>query len=266
VVGEEQHAYLEGRMLQDGHLVINKVLDLTRKNKISGLVAYVDFRGAFDSVRHKAIWDTLEQMNVGPQLIAMLKTLYKNCTSAVLNFGTKTTFFDLERSCYQRDPIASYIFILVLEVLLTRLRRVCKGMQIESSTLITLAYADDLTIFAKDNLELHKALRIIENFEEASGLSIHRHKSEILELGVQAEACGIPVNDMVKITGIYFSLNEDAMLKKNWSSVHDKISNMTQNWNQRYLTEIGKTNIIIAQVMHAPHHLRRKQPETARKL
>jgi hypothetical protein len=170
VVGEEQHAYLEGRMLQDRHLVINKVLDLTRKNKISGLVACVDFRGAFDSVRHKATWETLEQMNVGPQLIAMLKTLYKNCTSAILNFGTKTTFFDLERSCYQRDPIASYIFILVLEVLLTRLRRVCKGMQIESSTLITLAYADDLTIFAKDNLELHKALRIIENFEEASGL------------------------------------------------------------------------------------------------
>jgi hypothetical protein len=41
------------------------------------------------------------------------------------------------------------------------------------------------------------------------------------------------------------------MLKKNWSSVHDKISNMTGNWNQRYVTEIGKTNIINAQVM--PH-------------
>jgi hypothetical protein len=29
VIGEEQLAYLEGRTLQDGHLVMNKVLDLT---------------------------------------------------------------------------------------------------------------------------------------------------------------------------------------------------------------------------------------------
>ncbi len=251
VIGEEQLAYLEGRTLQDGHLVMNKVLDLTRKKKISGLVACIDFRGAFDSIRHRAIWDTLERMNVGPELISMLKTLYKDASSSVLNFGTKTSFFDLELSCRQGDPVASYIFILVLEVLLTRIRRVVKGIKIDSATLIALAYADDLTIFTKDNDELLKALRIIENFEEASGLAINRQKSEILELGVKANASGIPVSEMVKITGIHFCLDEATMINKNWTDVLDKVTKMTRNWQQRSLTEIGKTNIVNAQLM--PH-------------
>jgi hypothetical protein len=128
VIGDEQLSYLEGRMLQEGHLVVNKVLDLARKKNLTGLIACVDFRGAFDSIRHQAIWDTRHKMNVGPHLISLLQTLYKNTNSSVLNFGVKTTFFDLERSCHQGDPVAIYIFILVLEVLLTRIRRVLRLM------------------------------------------------------------------------------------------------------------------------------------------
>jgi hypothetical protein len=51
---------------------MNKVLDLTRKKKKFGLVACIDFHGAFASICHRAIWDTLEWMNDGPELISML--------------------------------------------------------------------------------------------------------------------------------------------------------------------------------------------------
>ena len=69
-------------------------------------MATVDFRSAFDSVRHDFIWTTLENMNVGPELINHLKTLYKNTKSAVLNYGTQTAWFPLETSTRQGDPVA----------------------------------------------------------------------------------------------------------------------------------------------------------------
>jgi hypothetical protein len=84
-------------------------------------MACIDFSGAFDSVKHDFIWKALERYNVGPQLIHYLKTLYFNAQGAVIYFGTKTGWYKLLRSCRQGDPVAAYLFILVLEVLLNRL-------------------------------------------------------------------------------------------------------------------------------------------------
>jgi ribosome-interacting GTPase 1 len=109
-------------------------------------------------------------------------------------------------------------------LLLTRIRRVVKGFEINATMLVALAFANDLTIFVKDNNELQNAIRIIENFEEATGLAINRQKSEILELGVKAAVSGIPVSEMVKITGVHFSLDKNKMVNRNWSNVLEKVT------------------------------------------
>jgi hypothetical protein len=81
----------------------------------------VDFKGAFDNIAHQAVWDSLHHMNVREGLIAQLKTLYNGANSTVLNYGTQTNWFQLLKSARQGDPAAAYIFILLLEILLTRL-------------------------------------------------------------------------------------------------------------------------------------------------
>jgi hypothetical protein len=182
VIGPEQLAYVNERVLQEGHLLVERVLELAREDKIRGQIATVDFRGAFDNIAHQASWDMLHQMNWGPKLISHLQTLYKGANSAVLNYGTQTNWFQLLKSARQGDPAAAYIFILLLEILLTRLRRHVKGLKLDTGTLLALGYADDLTIFVESNTELQKALCIIENFKKGSGLTVNREKSEILEL------------------------------------------------------------------------------------
>jgi hypothetical protein len=114
VIGPEQFAFLEKRVIHEGHLIINKVLELSRKKKVKGLMACIDFKSAFDSIRHEFIWQLLEKMGVGENLIGHIKTLYKGAKSAVLNFDTTTIWFDLARNCRQGDPIAPYLFILFL--------------------------------------------------------------------------------------------------------------------------------------------------------
>jgi hypothetical protein len=44
VIRPEQLAYVNGRVLQDGHLLVGWVLELAREVKIRGLIATVDFR------------------------------------------------------------------------------------------------------------------------------------------------------------------------------------------------------------------------------
>jgi hypothetical protein len=77
VIGPEQLAFVEKRVIHEGHLIINKVLELSRKKKVKELMACVDLKGAFDSIRHEFIWQLLEKMGVGKNLIGHIKTLYK---------------------------------------------------------------------------------------------------------------------------------------------------------------------------------------------
>jgi hypothetical protein len=157
VIGPEQLAYVNCRVLQDEHLLVGRVLVLARKGKIKGLIATVDFKGAFDNIAHQAVWDSLHHMNVGEGLIAQLKTLYNGANSNVLNYGTQTNWFQLLKSARQGDPAAAYIFILLLEILLTRLKRHVKGLTLDIGTLLAVGYADDLTIFVESDTELKKS-------------------------------------------------------------------------------------------------------------
>jgi hypothetical protein len=86
---------------------------ISQKKKVKGLMACIDFKGAFDSIRHEFIWQLLEKMGVGKNLIGHIKTLYKEAKSAVLNFGTTTNWFDLARSCRQGNPIAPYFSLFL---------------------------------------------------------------------------------------------------------------------------------------------------------
>jgi hypothetical protein len=52
VIGPEQLAYVNGRVLQDGHLLVGRVLELAREDKLRGLIATVDFKGAYDNIAH----------------------------------------------------------------------------------------------------------------------------------------------------------------------------------------------------------------------
>jgi hypothetical protein len=151
-----------------------------------GLNACIDFKGAFDSIRHDFIWQLLEKMRVGENLIGHIKTLYKGAKSAGLNFGTTTNWFDLARSCRQGDPIAPYLFILVMEALLCQIRKLDIGLNLsnlDTEKFLGSAFADDLRVFARDNNELRKVLGLIREFRNAAGLVINTDKSEILELG-----------------------------------------------------------------------------------
>ena len=244
VVDHDQLAYMEGRSLHEGHLLINRMLELGRASKVKGLMAMIDFRSAFDSVRHDFIWKTLEKMNVGQGLINHLKTLYRNAKSAILNYGTQTAWFPLECSTRQGDPVAGHLFIIVMQVLLKKLKANLNPIVYKNFILSLIAYADDLTIFVESDEQLKKAMDIITTFKNFSGLAVNVEKSEILEIGVTSSVTDIKTCEQVKITGILFQMNEEQMTTDNWDYVKRRIRDKIRGWQSRHLTEIGKSILV----------------------
>ena len=249
IIGEEQLAYIEGNDVHEGHLLLNKVLESARAKKLSGLMCCIDFKGAFDSVRHKLIYTTLEKMGLGENFINMLKSLYNENKSAVLNYGTTSNWIQLERSCRQGDPVSAYLFILIMEVLINSLKKLKFGMKIGSLSLWSTAFADDLTLLLSNNQELTEALAIFEAFKHISGLEINYEKSEVMELNYSYDtSIGIPRVEKVKVTGIWFSLDYKVMLALNWDDVCKKVAGKLNMWKGRNLSEMGKSTVVNAQI------------------
>ena len=90
----------------------------------------------------------------------------------------------------------------------------------------------------------------MREFKDFSGLQINLGKSELMKLNYQSEIVSeIPVVNQVKVTGIWFSSNEQNMTRLNWDAVKAKITGKLNNWKGRHLSEIGRTHIIKSQII-----------------
>ena len=111
----------------------------------------VDIEKAFDSINQCFLkyFKVLEKY--GFDFIKWIKILLQNQESRIVNRGTITNYFKLEKGTKQGDPISAHLFILVLEIvfLFTTESKKINGLNIFDKTFLFSAHADDILSFLK---------------------------------------------------------------------------------------------------------------------
>nr|GEU91165.1 RNA-directed DNA polymerase, eukaryota [Tanacetum cinerariifolium] len=134
-------AFLPNRQILDGPFIINELLSLCRHKKQQAMVFKVDFAKAYDSVRWDYLDDVLSSFGFGVKWRSWIK-------------GSLTSEFQFHCGLKQGDPLALYLFILVMESLhLLVFRAVEAGIffaiKIDPTISIShLFYADDAIFIA----------------------------------------------------------------------------------------------------------------------
>ena len=81
----------------------------------------------------------------------MIQVLIQNEEHFVINGGTATNYFKLERGSRQSYPISAYVFIFILilaiAILFIMQNENINGLNIFDKTFLYTAYADDTTFF-----------------------------------------------------------------------------------------------------------------------
>ena len=255
LINNDQTGFLKGRFIGENIRLINSVIDYAEKQNIPGLLLFVDFEKAFDTLEWTFVEKTLSFYNFGEAIKSWIKLFYSNITSCIQNNGWSSDFFQLGRGVRQGCPLSPYLFILCVEILANAVRNNdgIKGICISETECKISQYADDTTLILDGtDISAKHSLGLLDSFAEISGLKVNYEKTEALWIGsLRLQNRRIELNKnilwsfcKVNALGVWFSTIKEESAMLNFQEKKEKISKIIENWQFRRLTLLGKITVI----------------------
>ena len=157
--------------------------------------------------------------------------MYNEASSCVINNGHSSSFFRLQRGVRQGCPLSGLLFIIGIELFARALKndQSIKGINVETKEIKITQYADDTTVFVRDEESVEQLLRLLDEFKLISGLEINTSKTEAMWLGCWRDETHTPFEHANKL------------------KFEEKINNLEKTlngWKRRKLTLLGRIYIV----------------------
>ena len=161
----------------EGGRLISDTLEISNVFNLRGYIVTVDIEKAFDSLSHSFLLACLKKFGFGHDFIRWVKILLESQESCIINAGTTTSYFNLEKGACQGDPLSVYFFILCLEVLflLVKANHKIRGVNIFQYT-YSLCGWDYL--FLKNKNSIRQLMETCSTFFQYSFLKPNYEKCE----------------------------------------------------------------------------------------
>ncbi len=139
-IGWTQRAIFNRNGVRDNALLVNAALQQNRP------VVFLDLSDAFNSVRHSAIFEALQQCGCPTDLINLIRSLYADCSTfpTNLNGDQLSPNITVSKGVKQGCPLSALLFNLVLEPVLRKLT---------SKQSVCLGYMDDMAVICEKNFD-----------------------------------------------------------------------------------------------------------------
>ncbi|GJS42587.1 RNA-directed DNA polymerase, eukaryota [Tanacetum coccineum] len=257
LVSDSQSAFIANRQILDGLFILNELLSWCKRKKKQALIFKVDFAKAYDSVRWDYLLDVLHAFGFGPNWCKWIRGIFSSAMASILINGSPSSEFPFFCGLKQGDPLAPYLFILIMESLHISFSRVVsdgffKGIDIQGSTSIShIFYADDAVFIGEwSEANLVNLVRILKCFYLASGLKINLIKSQLLGVGVPryivhqgASLVGCAVlQTPFKYLGI--SVGNQMSRKSAWENTIQKLHSRLSKWKVKTLSVGGRLTLL----------------------
>ena len=145
--------------------------------------AALDFRKAFDTVKHHCIWEALKKHGVPRCYINLLARMYRNQSGRVRT-DTMSKVFDLRRGTKQGDPLSSLLFNAVLEDVMSDFKGhwvfTGRGLKLGPVQVSELRFADDLLLMARSMPDIRNMLQDVVKAARLRGLELHPGKTKVM--------------------------------------------------------------------------------------
>ena len=213
---KEQHAYIEGKgtetALHNFRHHVERLDDPKKNNKVVTLAVFIDATGAFDSIRYGFIVKALKEKNVNPTISRwIINQLRSRNLSTIL--GKEEVGISPNTGVPQGSILGPMVWNFGMDILIRQIRKIgttgLGGVQ-------CVVYADDVALIVRDRsssnaaARINKALRVVEEWSKASGVSINPDKTKYMsfhrntEIDLLIGGKAIQKVDSMKYLGVIF--------------------------------------------------------------
>ena len=110
----------------------------------------------------------------------MCKKCVQKTRSVVKIEGTLSSFFENKTGLKQGEPLSPILFNLALQKVVQSIIMVPSGIKMGKEQLNILAYADDIALTGKNEIEIRKLFVEMENVAKKLGLQINQEKTKYM--------------------------------------------------------------------------------------
>jgi len=257
---------VEGRFIGDNNRLLYDILFETKTQNIPGLLLSIDFEKAFDSISVTFIQKTLSFFGFGEGIQNWVKMLYNNISAYVIQNGHLSKGFPVNRGCRQGDPIAPYLFLICIQILICMIKKndQTKGITINGTEHNISFYADDGLIYL-DGTEgsLRSLMSTLNLFQNISGLKVNIEKTKAIWIGKLRRNTEELCKDLklawteeeFTVLGVKFNVDITDITQINLQGKIVKMQALLTQWKRRKLTLLGKITIIKSIVIPLITHL-----------
>ena len=183
IIGEDQSGFMKSRLISTNLRKILDTINYAEKQQIPGIFVVINFEKAFDRVEYSALMKILEWFNFGKIFCRWVKFLFTNMQLATLNNGYTSVYFSPSRALFQGNPIASFLFIVVIEILAIRIcnNKRIKGIKIHDEEILLCLFADDLGMLLEYNAaSWGQVVNELDWFQNNTGMLINYEKQRYI--------------------------------------------------------------------------------------
>ena len=144
------------------------------------MIISIDAEKPFDKIQHPFMIKSLQKVGIEGTYLNIIKAIYDKPTVNIILSGDKLKPFPLRSGTRQGCPLSPLLFNIVLEVLVTAIRKgkEIKGIQIGKEEVKLSLFVDDIILYIENPKDATRELpELITEFGKVAEYKINAQKS-----------------------------------------------------------------------------------------
>jgi hypothetical protein len=195
-LSDVQMGFRKGVGTRDQIFNLRIIIEKAREHQTPLYIAFIDYKKAFDSVKHGKLWTMLKEIGVDSQVVKVFKSLYDNQQAAVRIDKETTEWFRIGKGVRQGCLISPLSFNGYSEKVMRESADVLSwiGITISGRTINNLRYADDIVLVATSKEALQQLMDRVNETSKNYGLEINTKKTKVMVVSRKCEKISITCN------------------------------------------------------------------------
>ena len=192
ILGEEQLGFRQGYSTIDGIFILQSLIEFFMSKNSFLYAAFIDLAKAFPSITRNILFKKLSDINLGKNMLNIIKSMYSDIKSCVYVNGEYSPLFPCQIGLREGENLSPILFSLYINDLYNYIHaHTTGGIVIETVfddityylRLFLIMYADDMVLLSDSKNGLQNILQSFTNYCDINKLHINIDKSKVVIFG-----------------------------------------------------------------------------------